>query len=438
MYYRNHDGRIRVEIDNIDLYNDPVPANINLKLKAHAESKLINHLESTNFDLLFDPSRHARYKAHISMLMANTLFAMSSCGNSDGTLRISCDKNNYIVSNPGNPQKITMHFLKPLIKEMREHNYYCKWGGNFNRVKNTKGVQTRLIPTGTLKMLIQDMRFTLDDVEYHPDTELVVLRDSDKKNILYQENDVSLNRRKINETYNLFHQSIDLKMSDGESLLSPRLHSVFNNSSFDQGGRYYGAFQNIEKNKRKFLRINGEPLCELDYRAYQIAIMNNIYGNKALFEDPYDIIEYLEGVRQELDDDFLRKLVKKALHTMLNAESKSAAEASIRSEILKCKCKSIKAKNIMAALEKKHLLISKLFYSGIGIFLQYIDSEITGAVISHFVRRGIPILPIHDSFLVYRHKAKELEQVMKDSYCQVLMEFYNIEVNPPEVDYVEV
>jgi hypothetical protein len=55
---------------------------------------------------------------------------------------------------------------------------------------------------------------------------------------------------------------------------------------------------------------------------------------------------------------------------------------------------------IIKAAKKHHILISKYFGSGIGIKLQNYDAKIAVNVVSHFTAKGVPCLPIHDSFII--------------------------------------
>lgn len=68
---------------------------------------------------------------------------------------------------------------------------------------------------------------------------------------------------------------------------SKKLYRVFNNNSFDQGGRFYGAFyQTMPKDLRKDILINGEPTVELDYAAHHVRIPYHLEGVDYR-EDPY-------------------------------------------------------------------------------------------------------------------------------------------------------
>src|SRR5262249_50698021 len=60
------------------------------------------------------------------------------------------------------------------------------------------------------------------------------------------------------------------------------------------------------------------------------------------------------------------------------------------------------------------------FYTGYGVHLQYLDSQVAEKVMLHFAKRGIPVLPIHDSFIVHHGYKNELMEVMISSFDEVV------------------
>ena len=57
------------------------------------------------------------------------------------------------------------------------------------------------------------------------------------------------------------------------------VHGVFNDGRFDHGGRYYGPWwQNVRKELRPHILINGIPTHECDYTALHIHLL---YGLEA-------------------------------------------------------------------------------------------------------------------------------------------------------------
>ena len=71
-------------------------------------------------------------------------------------------------------------------------------------------------------------------------------------------------------------------------------------------------------------------------------------------------------------------------------------------------------------VERRHGDIRHHFKSGIGLYLQYIDSVVAERVVLHFVRKGEVCLPIHDSFVVRNGLLMKLEKVMKEEYRRTL------------------
>jgi hypothetical protein len=73
-----------------------------------------------------------------------------------------------------------------------------------------------------------------------------------------------------------------------------RLYRVFNNGSFDEGGRFYGGWwQQVPGDKRKFITINGRTTFEYDYSYLHPAMLYAELG-LPLADDAYEI----EGIEK--------------------------------------------------------------------------------------------------------------------------------------------
>ena len=53
-----------------------------------------------------------------------------------------------------------------------------------------------------------------------------------------------------------------------------------------------------------------------------------------------------------------------------------------------------------------------MFFTGAGLVLQRLDSDIAEAVMKEMRHRGIVVLPVHDSFIAPVSKAGVLEEMM--------------------------
>jgi len=247
------------------------------------------------------------------------------------------------------------------------------------------------------------------------ESEKIILRDADENAVEYEDtastNLMRENLRKINRK--LSSSRIVLKINDTQhaelvaringdkdperrtiDFTNNQLHRIFNNSSWEQGGRFYGGWwQNIPKEYRKYIDINHKPTVELDYSGHHIRIL---YANENLDppDEPYDLTEY------DREDQ------KQAVLTMLNASNK---EASLRAMARK----GIRnAKGLVKALSDRHSQIQHHFFTGIGLNLMYQDSIIAEQVMLRMLERGAVVLPVHDSFIVRNSYDRELEEIM--------------------------
>lgn len=200
-----------------------------------------------------------------------------------------------------------------------------------------------------------------------------------------------------------------------------RLRRIFSNgdTSFAQGGRFYGGWwQEIPKRWRKHIRIDGQPTRELDYSGQHIRLLYAKVGKSMPDGDPYKLDGYSpEG----------REFLKTSFQKLINASDEDAAigammeEAGIKDRNGRRKWEGIPHRRkymqqLLADFQRKHSAIAQYFYDGTGIRLQYTDSQIAEDVMLAMGNSGIPVLPIHDSFLVPSRHYKMLEGVMQAAW----------------------
>lgn len=86
---------------------------------------------------------------------------------------------------------------------------------------------------------------------------------------------------------------------------------------FDQVGRLSGGFwTNLEKDRRGGLRIQGEPIADLDFEAMHPRIAYLLLGKNWPQGDPYDLTGLLNGYDHRNKEH--RSAVKKGLSSLLN------------------------------------------------------------------------------------------------------------------------
>jgi len=205
---------------------------------------------------------------------------------------------------------------------------------------------------------------------------------------------------------------------EGKNVDPPQLRRIFNKSSLELGGRFYchGSFlyQFLSEDVRSTITINNEPTIELDFKAMHPSLMYALNGLQ-LQEDAYAV---------GLD----RSLVKEIFHIAVNSKKRGAVKA-VQNKI---KIPTTQIKQVLDLLTHKHEPIKNLIFSkNIGLKLQYIDSTISEQILLTYIKEthGLPILPIHDSFIVQKKYKSLLKTIMENCYTQITK--FNISISEP-------
>jgi hypothetical protein len=203
-------------------------------------------------------------------------------------------------------------------------------------------------------------------------------------------------------------------------MLSKRsLYRVFNDTEFKSGGRFYGGWwQEIPSKYRDRITIDGKRTVQLDYSGLHPHILYHEKGLK-LKDDPYQV--NLIPSKNADDTDGFRKFIKRCFNAMLNAE----AEMTRPPKASKGKPKEtlghwgVTWKQIVKSIRERHRDIEEQFFTGAGLRLQRIDSDLCEAVMLAKMKRSaeIVVLPVHDSFIVHHGYKDELMAMMLGAYC---------------------
>ena len=192
--------------------------------------------------------------------------------------------------------------------------------------------------------------------------------------------------------------------------LQGHLRRIFNNSDFRQGGRIYaegGAWQSLPKAERLKLLINGEPVVEIDYSQLH-PVLAYAQCEHSFPGGAYDVPGYP------------RDLVKIAVSVLLNSASQNGARHTLAHKpemaqvVLGEDCPiantttelwakleqsypgyaqaaSCAADRLIEALLVKHDAIRTMFFTGAGLRLQRLDSDIAEAVMRTMRKRGVTV-----------------------------------------------
>ncbi|WP_068320927.1 hypothetical protein [Polynucleobacter yangtzensis] len=238
------------------------------------------------------------------------------------------------------------------------------------------------------------------------------------------------------KTYNERLEKHQFKLN-GE-VLPPVLFSltrIFNDGSFNRGGRYYSTFQGFKSQLRLFITIDNEPVIEVDYKGLHPSLLYQRAGLQEPTQEAYTI------------DGYPRKLVKKAFNILINRKKPAPATGSLIFYLNKNKQQYVDEKHPIApiidkeyciALEKAirdhHKSIEHFFCTGIGLELQNHDSLLCSHIFDYFLfKTDSIVLAVHDSFIVKQSDIPHLAEAIRYAEVTVAKEL-NTTYREPDLE----
>ena len=306
-------------------------------------------------------------------------------------------------------------------------------------VREGKGAShmSRMRAKPELISLIKDHGWKETMVDKAPDTECIVMREYDalkrrQVDIPYQDTAESIRmRERLCRYNNLLRQTfIDLPEfpkggippEKGDKLITLNrsnkfVRRIFSNDSWSDGGRFYGPWwQNIPKKWRDKIRIEDEQTIEWDYSGVHIILLYALQGIDYWAvdgKDPY----WLSG---HPHTETFRGLLKIVLLASINAKNRDKAVGGVRRHANKdwerfrwIYDEKVDLPKVIEDFVNRHHPIQQDFFSGIGVQLQNIDAQIAEMVIEELSLNRVPVLTIHDSFIVTRQNEEDLEDIME-------------------------
>ena len=342
-------------------------------------------------------------------------------------------KNEYYVPKRYNPLRITYNPFRASIEGLIEVGFIKRVKGFYSR-KKKKGKRSRLGATKRFLDLIQRHGVKFENVSQEK-VELIQLKNNDKKLIDYEDNEFTIKSRKILIKHNKLLKKTKIVLpqikqvqdyietsQDSFNFSRNNYVRIFNNCSFEQGGRFYGPWwQQIKSRKdnniRKLITINGNATVELDFNAQHIHFLYSkegldYYKLHSSNSDPYT----LDGFEEH------RTFVKMIILIALNMKTKITSIPYVIPKLLKDEeffIKKFKYTDMLRVFSSHHQPITKYICSGIGIYLQNMDSLLSNYVIKKMTNNKIPILNIHDSFII----EKKYENILRDTMNKSLRHF---------------
>jgi hypothetical protein len=246
----------------------------------------------------------------------------------------------------------------------------------------------------------------LAEQDYLEQVEVIELRDSDKKSISYRNSEHIERMSESVRNLNKLNESSEIR--DGTGKLLTNIYCRIFNESFEHGGRFYHAdvlaIKNRDDNARLDITIDGKPVVEIDYSNLHFRIAAAMEGLDSN-EIPLDVYS---GILEDEKNPIDRRIVKLAVNMMFNCDNEKKARAAIQKEINylkneeKFKFSLGTATQVMELVYRAYPTFRHLFCreGSFGRVLQNADSHLASDVLSTMVERGVPCLPVHDSFIV--------------------------------------
>ena len=424
-------------------------------MKKHLEQRihdLADHLLQLEQDAKLKKQRRAASsvaKFHLSTgWLCRKLLASYSASPTAG-MRISKDRNRYTKGRYV-PDGITYDITIDGVLALLELDGFVREvrGGRYDRTKG-EGDQTRIAATAKMvDWFAADPALIPKALVGCEDTDPVVVQVTTKrkgknkkgKEVTFKTKTLKkyiddANTNQMRDNLNLINDCLkrhwsDLYLSDEDwaklqrSLVGNKkydhtpiqLHRqtvrrIFNSTSFDIGGRFYGGWwQNIPSGYRGLITIDGKRTTEFDYGRLHPTML---YAQKGLTlaEDAYDV-----GIGRE-HRDVIKQLFN-AMVQMKEPQDRPPRDVKFRQT-------GKTWKQLRDLILEKHEPIKNKFFCGMGNKLQYEDSQIAEKVMLHFAKQDIAILPLHDSFVIQRSLKPELVEVMSKGFTV----FYDVPID---------
>lgn len=366
----------------------------------------------------------------------------------DNSIIITRDENDFSRPLIYNGRKVsrkvsysyTMAFFAWMHREgyvISEIGYIGGWVKGDDSVgwKPTVVKQSKLLISDTV---INDYRSTIKtkkDVD--PVGNVIRIKDKDKKLTTKRLEADQKRLCRLLQDYNV--QSKDFDIRAGDKTFDIQVVKVYNNSSFDKGGRTYVVGKDscvLKKENRRVLTFNNEPTVECDFKSLHPRLVATIVGTHIpLNHDPYglDVHGY--------DPVALRTICKLIVLCIFNAKDMYSAMKAVNNELNntnhvdengndvglvtywkenKLVPEFLELKYLCNKLLEHNPYMREYAFTGCGLDLQNLDSRIMDIVIEHFTFKGEFILPVHDSIVVRESLKDEAIEVMTKAFAQVM------------------
>ena len=388
-------------------YHNDIKFDLNLSLKNKSHPNTFLHVLSEQLGLI--GSKQNKYSNHLSCISANLmLLHFNRVGE---FVYYSLDNNFYKSISRYNPLKISIRKIKKIIALLIKHKLIDHRKGRYIRYDKELSYRSRFRPTTKFLNLMRKY-FVKRLHIFRLDSDVIVLKTLKKCVKDYSDNEYTKHIRDECLIYNNYLASTKITLLKNKQVkgylkeknidLRNKSYQRIFNGDFKHGGRFYGPWWlNIPSELRQFITINNNKTVEYDYSSLIIhqvysEVGLNYFEENTYSDDPYLLI----GVPVTE-----RKVNKAIIQIALNCSDLESLNAALLRQYKKGKLignkprkKEIEKRlNIFKEMNPK---IADYVYKQIALRFQFQDSEIARKIINRCYSYLIPVLSVHDSFIV--------------------------------------
>ena len=189
---------------------------------------------------------------------------------------------------------------------------------------------------------------------------------------------------------------------------------IFYREDWTLGGRFHGGWwQMVGSDWRKHIFINDKPTDEQDFSALHVVIL---YGLEGL-QPPKN--PYVLNIKSNFTQEEQKAIIKGLVLTAINAKDRTSAFQAFRQDqeegTAEKRLKNVQLTKFLDAFCANNQPIQHYLCNDMGVKLMAMDGRITAKVINHFTKKGVPVLTVHDSYILDIEYQKELNEVMNEA-----------------------
>jgi len=188
---------------------------------------------------------------------------------------------------------------------------------------------------------------------------------------------------------------------------------IFHDGSLISGGRWYGGWTNLKSDKRLHMRIDDEPICEIDLNGSQPTLFSALLGIRMNVGDTWTDVyaSVVERLDADEEETLLRKMVKQVIVEMLgsgncNRTGPASTKPPKNPDEPQLFFDTDHSKRMYLQIQREALEVfpalkqlDAKYYNATG-FLSYHESEILTLTLLRLKELGVPAYGVHDCVVV--------------------------------------